>query len=181
MRSNDPDRIVASVDDIDRNLEQIERVAVSRPESATIRLLRNNGSRFSTTRRTAASKQGYNKSADVGRSSPHSLSADMLTARFFGFVPRTTIPLHGGQARRSDADAPSDQYRAIGVCSDGCGDRGTRDSARKPSLGCPFDRSRISESLTDSDLLPRLPFSNRPPPDRRKFGSMSLSLFVGWR
>lgn len=92
MRSSDPDRIVASVDDIDRNLGQIERVIQSKPELASYPPFAKQWKPvLRITRRIAAAKEGYNKSAQVYNRLLTPFPQNMLTA-LFGFVPLNAYP-----------------------------------------------------------------------------------------
>jgi LemA protein len=92
MRATDPDKIVASIDDIDRNLAQLEKVVQSKPELAQYPPFSKHWKRvLNISRRVNSARKDYNNSVRLYNRLLTPFPQNMLTT-LFGFVPLIEYP-----------------------------------------------------------------------------------------
>jgi len=93
MRATASDRIVASVDDLDRQVAQLEKIVQMRPELAQYPTFAKHWKRvLSVSRRINSARKDYNNSARLYNRLLTPFPQNML-ASLFGFVPLTDYPL----------------------------------------------------------------------------------------
>lgn len=104
MRSRDPDSIVASVDDIERYLDQMRRLVLSQPDLGRYSPFAWHWEQVVTIgRRIAATRKAYNKSATLYNRLLTPFPQNILTT-VFGFVPLKVYPTErmiGDETRRN--------------------------------------------------------------------------------
>lgn len=92
MRSTDPDRIVLAVDEIDRNLGEIQKVVQSKPQLRAYPSFSQSWDRILTlTRGVKARREFYNKSVRTYNYLLTPFPQNLLTT-LFGFVPLQPYP-----------------------------------------------------------------------------------------
>ena len=92
MRSSDPDRIVASVDDIERYLDQMRRLVLAQPDLGRYAPFARHWKQvMMISRRIAATRNAYNKSATLYNRLLTPFPQNILTT-VFGFVPLSVYP-----------------------------------------------------------------------------------------
>lgn len=92
VRGVDPDRIVAAVDDIDRTLEQIKKIAQADPRLASYPPFEKPWKRvIALSRRISAVRNDYNRSVQLYNRLLSPFPQNMLTA-LFGYVPLKEYP-----------------------------------------------------------------------------------------